>query len=205
MKQKIVFSLILVLAFSIVLVPMVNASCQELKYDDGALDSQIGMPDPSQASVKFSLRQMAKLVRARFYISEYPNDFEVHVYDLGGNDLVQPFIVTPTSTGWFDVSLNVMVLGDFFIAIEWLDNPNNEPRLGYDNTLSQGHSYTRSQSTDPWSPEGANWMIRAVVCEPAVGGELLPNTVSAFGSWFITGILAIALTTGIAYKKKKLI
>jgi hypothetical protein len=140
-------------------------------------------------------------VKARFYIWGIPDDFKVHVYDLGGNDLVQPFTVTPISTGWFDVPLNVEVSGDFIIALEWIDD---DPKLGIDNSPNQGHSYFRSSSTEPWNPDSFNYMIRAVVCDiPPVGGELLPNNASTIGTLVIALISIIGISTGFALKKRR--
>jgi hypothetical protein len=46
-------------------------------------------------------------------------------------------------------------------------------------------------------------MIRAVVCNPAVGGELQPNTAITIGTWLIAGMSTVAATIGIAYRKRK--
>jgi hypothetical protein len=46
-------------------------------------------------------------------------------------------------------------------------------------------------------------MIRAEVCESAVGGELLPNNVSTIGTLIIAVISIIGITTGIAFKKQR--
>jgi len=207
MKRKTVFSLILILAFSLVLVPVVNADCVELKYDDGTVESGLGRLTGSQAGVKFTLPQnwkQAKLVMARYFIYDDPNRFEVHVYDLSNNDLIPPFTVTPTSTGWFNVPLDVVVSGDFFIALEYINV--NIPLLGLDLSVNQGRSYERQSSTDPWIPYSWNQMIRAEVCEILpVGGELLPNTVSTIGTLIIAVISLIGVSIGIAYKNQKII
>jgi hypothetical protein len=144
----------------------------------------------------------ARLVKARFYIYFDPDDFEVHVYDLGGNDLIQPFTVTSPPTGWFDVPLNVEVSGDFFIAIEYI--VDYSPDMGIDTDSKQGPSYYRMSSTDPWTPDSVNFMIRAEVCEiQPVGGELLPNTVSTTGTLIISGIWTAVFSIGFALKKRK--
>jgi hypothetical protein len=46
-------------------------------------------------------------------------------------------------------------------------------------------------------------MIRAVVCPNPVGGEILSNSISMIGSWLIAGLSIIALTIGVAYRKRK--
>ena len=202
MRRKTVFSLILVLVFSLVLVPVVDAFCLELKYDDGIAEAGITAPSGSQMGVKFSLPQnwrRAQIVMARFFISGFMIDFEVHVYDLDGNDLVQPF-KAPASTLWVDVPLNVMVSGDFYIAIESI---SDKPEIGRDMSSNQGHSYWRPSSTDPWQSRDYNYMIRAVVCELPVGGELVPNSVSTVGTWIIAVISIIGASIGMAYKKRK--
>jgi hypothetical protein len=210
MKKRKIFSLFLILLFCLLLVPQVNAGqCLELKYDDGTWeDKTYNLFDEFefQCGVKFSLPQdweTAKLVMARYYIQDKLTSFEVHVYDTNNNDIIQPFTVTPTSTGWFDVPLNVMVSGDFFIVIEWFERI--DPFLGIDTSPSQGSSYWRKPSTQPWKGPAVNvnYMIRAVVCPNPVGGEILSNSISMIGSWLIAGLSIIALTIGVAYRKRK--
>ena len=93
MKTKTVFTLILVLAFNIVLVPVVNADCVELKYDDGTAEIGTSNTEGTQFGVKFTLPAVSvRLVKARFYIWGFIQTFVVHVYDLNGNDLIQPFL-----------------------------------------------------------------------------------------------------------------
>jgi hypothetical protein len=206
MKRKTVFALVFVLGLSLFLVPVVNAFCIELKYDDGTAEADMNNSPGGQLGVKFSVPnnwQTAKLVKARFYIRNPTSaNFEVHVYDLDGNDLVQPFTVSST-LGWFEVPLNVEVSGDFFIAIEYI--VSGYPWIGWDLTSMQEGSYIRLSSTDPWIPiPDYPIMIRAEVCPIfPVGGELLLNTVSTIGTWLITGVSTLALSIGIAYKKRR--
>ncbi len=202
MKRKTVVSLVLVLSF--VLVPIVNADCIELKYDDEFSNLSSGKAKGYQVAVRFSLPvQSARLVKARFEISINPSDFEVHVYDLNGNDLVPPLTVTPVSQGWYDVPLNIMVPSDFYIALEYLED--SKPYIAEDSNVVQGHSYQRATSADPWSLNiDGNYMIRAVVCyTPPIGGVLISNTIPTIVSWLIAGITTVSLSAGIALKKKR--
>lgn len=208
MKLKTLFCLTLILFSSLVLVPLINAGeCVELKYDEGPDVGAQGDPTGYQYGVRFSLPnkwETAQLVTARFYILRSPSGFEVHVYDLYNNELVQPFTVTPTSTGWFDVPLDVKVSGDFYVVIEWLED--YKPDIGVNSlTPASGRTVSRDSSSSSWTVQNYNIVIRAVVCKIPVGGELLPNNVSIIG----TGILAVAsifgISAGIAYKKRKII
>jgi hypothetical protein len=135
-----------------------------------------------------------------FLISSDLNDFVLHVYDTEGNDMVQPILVTP-SFGWFKVYLNVIIGSDFFIAIEFISDSG--PFIGEDLTSNQEHSYTRDSSKDSWNPVPWNFMIRAVVCEPVVGGELVQNSSTSIGPLLIAGISIITITIGITYKKRR--
>jgi hypothetical protein len=206
MKRK-TYSLVLILLFGLVLVPVVEAGCHELKYDDGTDNIIVAGTPNTQLGVRFSLPENwrgAVVVRARFYfVVHATSDFIVHVYDLCGKDLVQPFVTAASSTGWFDVPLNVLVSCDFFIAIEYIYD--EAPRLGGDTDSNPGRSYYRDLSTDPWGePLPYNVMIRAVVCEaPPVGGELLPNTVSTVGIVAIAVVLIVGASTGLAFRKRR--
>jgi hypothetical protein len=206
MKNKTVFPLMLILVCSLLLAPLVYAVCVELKYDDSPTaftwySRDIGR----QMGVRFSIPdkwEAAHLVTASFYIFGNPIGFEVHVYDQNNNDLIQPFTATPTGTGWFNVPLNVMVSGDFNVVIEWIED--NDPDLGADiDTPASGRTIYRDSSSDPWSKDTGNLMIRAVICEPPVGGEILPTNVQTITSWLIAGLSTIAVSVGIIYRKRK--
>ncbi len=207
MKRKTVLFLILIHAFSFVLVPVVNSvECVELKYDDGTFEVS-GRQDAvgNQVGVKFSTPfPLGRLTVARFYIASTLVGFEIHVYDLDNNDLVLPFTVTPTSTGWLDVPLDVEVSGDFIIAAEALSGSG--PHFGFDTDLIQKQTCNRESFSEVWTfSDKYDIGIRAVVCEISpIGGEILSNNVSTVGSWLIAGISIITLTAGIVLKKKKL-
>jgi hypothetical protein len=207
MKQKAVLMFILTLVLSLILVPVVNGSaeCQELIYDEGPdegfhysgnIDYQMG--------VRFSLPENwdnAKLKIARFWIVFNPVPFEVHVYDTEDNDLIQPFTVYPGSIGLFDVPIGIIVYGDFYVVIEWLEEAY--PHIGANPFLpASGRTVYRVSSSNPWNVENGNIVIRAIVCEIPIGGEVLPNNVSIIGSWIIAGISTVAMSTGIVLKKK---
>ena len=79
MKRKTVFSLVLIIAFSLVLVPVANADCLELKYDDGIAEAPIGNTSGYQGGVKFSLplnMENPRLVMARYYIYASPANIQ---------------------------------------------------------------------------------------------------------------------------------
>ncbi len=202
MKQKRVFSLILIL-LSFILIPAVSSDCVELRYDDGGSEASHFNPKGHQVGVKFSVPVTSgRLVKTRFEIAA-PGDFYVHVYDLDGNDQISPILVTSIVGGWVDVPLNIMVSGDFFIALEFGDS---SPWISVDQGAQVSlRSFYRDNSTVPWIPNyDDDLMIRAVVCyKPPVGGQLLLNTSPTIASWLI-GVSIIALLYVIVLKRKRL-
>jgi hypothetical protein len=206
MKRKSVFSLIFILAFSLVLVPLVNSDCIELKHDNGIAQTSISASVGHQFGVKFTLpARKAELVKARFLIStQAPTNFMVHIYDLEGNYLISPSVVSvpaPVLSDWIDVPLNVVVNSDFFIVLEHVIEYS--PFINIDSSPNQGHSFERSDSTSPWGSIDLinNLMIRAVICYSPVGGALLPNNILTIRTGIITTISIIGISAGIAYKK----
>jgi hypothetical protein len=114
-----------------------------------------------------------KLISAAFQIGENPAGFKVHVTDAAHADLVTPFQVTPTSTGWFNVDLssyNITPSGDFFIAIEWINPPSvqADPFLSFDSgpIYMRSYDYYLSSLPDDWGwglNNVYNYYIRAEV------------------------------------------
>jgi len=148
----------------------------ELAYDDGLEDS--GFSGVGEYAVRFSLQpgwSSAKLLMALYFIYASPAKFRVHVY---GSGVTDPALDnTPFTTGWSYVDLtayNIVVTGDFYISIEYLDGA---PDIGRDTTDPIDlRSYGRDNPGDPWQVgTGGDLMIRAVV-DPisAVGGVVIP-------------------------------
>jgi hypothetical protein len=204
MKSRTVLSLVLILVLSLVLAPVVDASCIELKHDDGTAEDGGGFAKWDLLCVKFVLPSglgSARLVLARYYIYDYVYPFTVHVFGSDkSTDLVPPFSVSPDSIGWFDVPLDIEVMGEFYIGLEFEED--GIPEIGEDMS-STGHSYfTRGAS---WIMADYDYMIRGVVCVPPVGGEVLPKSVPTNGVGVIGLISAIILSMGLVFKKRKII
>ena len=137
-------------------------------------------------------------------IDSSTNQFMVHIYDLEGNYLISPSVVSvpaPVLSDWIDVPLNVVVNSDFFIVLEHVIEYS--PFINIDSSPNQGHSFERSDSTSPWGSIDLinNLMIRAVICYSPVGGALLPNNILTIRTGIITTISIIGISAGIAYKK----
>ncbi len=210
MKQKVVLIFIITLVLSLILVPVANAraECQELIYDEGPEEgvdysSLVG----NQLGVRFSLPENwdnAKLTFARFWIVSWPAPFEVHVYDTCNNDLIQPLTVYPGSIGLFDVPIGIIVSGDFYVVIEWLEI--GKPQIGANpSSPASGRTVYRLTDSESWNIDtGGNIVIQAIVCELPVGGEILPSNISTITSWLVIGVSTIALSTAIVRKRKRL-
>lgn len=144
----------------------------ELAYDDGVADFYNSGSVGDQNAVRFSLPvgwASARLLIARYYIAQDPGyQYTVHVYASDrSTDLTTPFIVTPTSIGWFDVDLsprNIWVTGDFYLSIEFMTYL--KPYIGADTTPPfDGRSWCYYTSTGSWVQASADYMIRAVVSD----------------------------------------
>ena len=152
-------------------VGMAQGDGMELYYDDDEPDGLAVGRVGTQIAVKFFLPTgwtSAKILTARYHIYGNPDQFTVHLYDSDGiTELITPFSVTPTTTGWFDVPIfpPVEVSDDFYIALEFeFDAPY--PQIGWDNDDPDLRSYSRTPTYPPgeWTLyEDRDWMIRAVV------------------------------------------
>ncbi len=136
----------------------------ELVYDDGS---------PSGGYFSFTGHATAvrmtppagtwKLKTARYYFIKVKGPVKVRILDDAGgkpgSDLISGFNINP-STEWYDVDLesyNIMVSGDFYVGIEYLNN-SDTTAYGYD-------PVSNSRSWNYWAP----W-------EPPEGWELSPET-----------------------------
>ena len=165
-------------------------SSMELQYDDENWDSGKpglgeGVATGGYLAVKFSLpTSNVRLLAAKYMIASLES-FRVHVYGSdGATEVCSPLDVTPTATGWFQVDLaarNVVVSGDFWVALEYLSNFN--PMVKYEG--STGNIDFRSYRIEAGgSPP--NWVqqtvkdygIRAVVGAPT-GAPVRPMLVSS--------------------------
>ncbi|MEM3626929.1 MAG: hypothetical protein QXZ25_02770 [Candidatus Bathyarchaeia archaeon] len=148
------------------MVPVSANGPTELQYDDGSAESGETCAAGPQYSVKFSLPPgwtSARIVTAKYYIWLSPASFKAVIYDGDGTEL-KSLVVTPTTTGWFDVPIDppVEVSGDFYIAIEW--TTGYQPLLGIDSTSPDSRSYWRVSPSQAWTlVKNRDYMIRAVV------------------------------------------
>jgi hypothetical protein len=212
-KFPLVLLLLIVIVSTVSLLPMqeVEAAPVELAYDDGTYDGHAAQPPAGTlAAVRFSLPDgvsSAKLLTARYFIAYSPSMFTVYIYDSDFTTKLCPsFDVTPGGTGWFDVDLtskNIVVRGDFFIAIEWL---STSPGIGTDdNSPATGRSYYQNLGEEWTLWPGLDLMIRAVI-DPItpVGGVVVPtNTLAILTPYLALAGLIAAISTIFVIKKRK--
>jgi hypothetical protein len=143
----------------------------ELAYDGGIPETGYGW---AQADRGYAVRltppsEDTVLLTARLYVFRVvraPAPIRIHVWDAARVEMIEPFEVTPTETGWFDVDLSAFALhvgdGDFYVGYTQT-LADKYPLIG----LDTGDTPTdRSYHIPAWSavlPAGANMMIRAVV------------------------------------------
>jgi hypothetical protein len=158
-----------------------NVTRLEYAYDpgSGSYDSQsAGCID----AVRFTPLVSGQLEEARFYINKLSsyssNTFRVHIMDGNRVDIIDPFMVTPTSTGWFDVdlssySISVNTDSDFYIGMEWITDYN--PHLG-DAYSDFDRSWTWNGTI--WRESYSDFMIRAVTwtSNPVIYGLTVSKT-----------------------------
>jgi hypothetical protein len=133
-------------------------------YDDSAKEWSTYQSAGDMVAVRFTPWFVGTLKKARFYIDRLYSDntFKIHVMNTNLSDVIMPFSVTPTSTGWFEVDLstyNINVREDFYIAMEWL---TSYPGLGEDKSSPDKRSFDWNGTA--WIIQSSNdYMIRAVV------------------------------------------
>jgi len=142
-----------------------GASDVELYYDDGTAEASYAWTvTPGVYAVHFSgpaPTQFYRVVKVRYYIHSDPYSFKLDIRNKDKQSIFSQ-VVTPTSVGWFDVSLvseEIVVKGDFYVAMEYLTTL--KPYLGADYNDPDGESYE-----DPWplaQITSLDWMIRVVV------------------------------------------
>ncbi|RLC74064.1 MAG: hypothetical protein DRI61_17310, partial [Chloroflexi bacterium] len=133
----------------------------ELAYDDGTLDTTASWETGKGFAVRFTSPGQAQIQYARYYLQD-PRPIEVHVWDTEHNDLITPFQATCTQDGWNDVDLsthNIVVNGDFYLGFLYLED--YRPTLGVDTSAPDSRSFEVDDAY--WEPQGANYMIRAVI------------------------------------------
>ncbi len=164
-----ILSSLLVGMLSSVSIAFVNAAAEvELRYDDG--DAEIGYFWETAAAgmflVRFTPTTSGQLVECSFYITNNPDTIMVTVFDLDDNE-IEPFSVTPTSTGWFHVDLSTYGMTvspdvDFYVAI--MTTINGAPSLGADTSNPDGRSWIfYSESEELIQYTEGDYMIRAVI------------------------------------------
>ena len=180
---------------------------QEIAYDSGTAEFGVATELGSQLAVRFSLPSSwseAKLLTAKYYIYGDPSTFRVHVYGSDGStELITPFEVTPTTTGWLEVdlsALNIIVTDDFYITIEYITE--GKPWIGGESSDPDGRSYVGTAGS--WNLHTtADYMIRAVVQQRfPVGGTVLQTNSFTLLTPYIAIFAAIAIGLTVALKKR---
>ena len=170
MKRERLSSMIILLVV-LSLFPVFKAEAEagsgdvELYYDDGTAEAGYAWTaTPGVYAVHFGGQDSTRfyrVVEVSYFIHSNPYSFKLDIR----NEAVQSIfsqVVTPTSVGWFAVSLlseEVIVKGDFYVAMEYLTVL--KPYLGADYDDPDGESYE-----DPWplaQITSLDWMIRVVV------------------------------------------
>lgn len=166
-----VVSLLVVVSLSIGKFPVQTAQVEapiEIAYDDGKAEEGWDGAAGRGFAVRFTPPvDRVKLLQARYYIWGFyknPTPIEIHVWDADHKDLIEPFEVTPTEPGWFEVDLSpysIVVTGDFYIG--YLQTTADAwPWMGSDTTEPDGRTYYLPKFVR--NPFG-DVMIRAVVVE----------------------------------------
>lgn len=169
MNKTTAFAVILLVILS--LSPMFAAKIEagsgevELYYDDGTAETGYAWTaTPGVYAVHFNgpvSTQFYRVADVHYFIHSDPYSFKLDIRDKDFQSIFSQ-IVTPTSVGWFDVSLiseEVIVKGDFYVAMEYLTIL--KPYIGADYNDPDGESYE-----DPWplaKITSLDWMIRVVV------------------------------------------
>jgi len=164
-----ILSSLLVWMLSSLSITFVNAASDvELYYDDGEAETAWRWTTAAAGifSVEFTPTISGQLVECSFYVYSDPATFMVAVFDLEGNE-IEPFSVTPTSTGWFHVDLSTYGMKvspdrDFFVSM--IPVVDGAPYLGADTSDPDGRSwdyYSESEELEQYM-EG-DYMIRAVI------------------------------------------
>ena len=161
----------------------------ELAYDDGSSEGFGACPIGGYYAVLFSLPDgwsSARLLKARFYkvpgAGPPGTNVKVHIFGSDGSTPLTPAFTFDMAVddAWNDADLtakNIVVTGDFYIAVQWMFL--QDLRIGLDRSTT-GRSYYSADVTPPnWQLQGnaenVQWMIRAVIDEVrAVGGVLVP-------------------------------
>jgi len=177
-----------------------SADLMEYAYDDGLCDSyQYKAEDAGTMwAVRFSPLFSGRLVKARLYIAGSPGGFKIHVMDKNRTDVIVPFLVSPSSEGWFDVDLSghslvVKSRQDFYVGIEWITK--NIPELGYDSADPVDRmSWRRVGSVWESTPYYYDLMIRAVVetamVESRITCLLSPGSVEYMNRTTVSGVIS---------------
>jgi len=207
---------------TVVVALMVLASSQgvfaatELAYDDdlppeGGLAGDTG----DYLAVKFSLPSgwsAARLLTARFYKRPVlGTNVEVHILGSDGStELVTPFTFDiAVNNAWNDADLtakNIVVTGDFYIAIEYL--LSSDPYIGWETRAP--NSYRSFLGTPgSWVSMGlTDVKIRAVVeqilAPRPVGGVLVPvNKLEVLAPYLALLGLVGAVTAAVAVQRRR--
>lgn len=174
MKQRAITSIMIMFLISIMASSFISEALAaiELAYDNGISTGDRGRGDGCYIAVRFSLPpglDRAKILTAKFYIEEDPDAFNLYIFDSDGSSvLLGPLVVTPTIADWFNADLssyNIMVTGDFYIAVQFMDNDLD---IGMDYTDPDGRSYDSTEcdgAPGSWTLNrfDCDYMIRATV------------------------------------------
>jgi hypothetical protein len=185
----------------------------ELAYDDGTAEVGQTFESGKYFAVRFSLPggcKSARLLKARFYkAAPEHDDTDVKVHILGSDGLTEltaPFTYdVAVDDSWNDADLllkNIIVTGDFWIAIEFL--VSFDPYIGFDLSPATGHSYAGTPGNWLQNPEG-NYLIRAVIeCSAPVGGTVMStDKLAVLTPYIALAGLVIAVSAVVVVKRRK--
>ena len=213
-KLPLILLLMMVIVSTVSFLPVQEARASvELAYDDGSWDTVAGGPNDF-LTVRFSLpsgMSSAKLLTARIYrhdVDPSSTIVEIHVWgSTPGTDLITPFNYDLAVDNAFnDVDLsgyNVLVSGDFYIAIKYLTQYN--PSIGLDTNapidLRSYYGYPAFLT----SMTSGDLMIRAVIEVPPapVGGVVMPTNTLAILAPFAALAGLVAVVSAVVVVKKR--
>ena len=214
-KLPLILVLMAMIVSTVSFLPVQEARASlELAYDDGDKEARTSAPQGGYFAVKFSLPSgcsMANLLSARFYkVASQGGGTNVVFHILGSNGVTE--LTTPVTydiavdNSWNELGLsskNIVVTGDFWVAVEYLTA--DDPYLGLDTSSVAGRSYSGTPGF--WNPGiQANLMIRAVIeCIGApVGGVVLPtNALAILAPFAALAGLIVAVSAVIAVKRRR--
>jgi hypothetical protein len=159
------FPYLILLLFLLVL--PVKAQPYELAYDDGTAEAGFDCTVGCIAAVKFSVNSPVQILMIRYFMVGGELPYRIHVLDSNFNSIFLQNMQPPVHEGWYRVDIppaNIVVNGDFFVGVEWIEPRGRGPWLGADiDSPPRGRSYVGNLSSPPVLAGDQNFLIRVVV------------------------------------------